>query len=93
MPVNPPAGDPPRPAGTPDDVKITWQARKPEADPTLGIPVTPTAAHGAPNRLVTIGDSITQGFQSLAISKASLSWPALVAERLGAEFRFPTYDG
>jgi len=45
---------------------------------------------------VTVGDSITQGFQSLAISRTDLSWPAIVAREVGltaSEFRFPTYDG
>ena len=48
------------------------------------------------NRLVTVGDSLTQGFQSLAIFKTDLSWPALVAAALGLkgpEFRYPTYEG
>ncbi|HXW34319.1 MAG TPA: hypothetical protein VEJ87_07045, partial [Acidimicrobiales bacterium] len=66
-------------------------------DPTLGIDVDvirrpTTAAH----RLVTLGDSLTQGFQSLAILKTHLSWPALVADALGlsgSDFRVPTYDG
>ena len=46
--------------------------------------------------MVTIGDSLTHGFQSLAISKTDLSWPAQVARALGlsgSEFRFPTYEG
>jgi hypothetical protein len=94
MPIDPPRGDPPIPDGTPADVHITWEARRPVTDPTLGIAVaSPPPARTAANRLVTIGDSLTHGFQSLAISKTRLSWPALVANQLGCEFRFPTYDG
>ncbi|HXQ61289.1 MAG TPA: hypothetical protein VN796_03085 [Acidimicrobiales bacterium] len=95
MPLNPPKEDPPVPPGTPGDVTITWEAREPVTDPTLGVPVTVTDRDSA-HRLVTVGDSITQGFQSLAISKTNLSWPALVARALGlsdSEFRYPTYDG
>jgi hypothetical protein len=44
---------------------------------------------------VTIGDSLTQGFQSGAIFNTDISYPALIADRLGwlSEFRFPRYDG
>jgi hypothetical protein len=83
------------PPGTPDDVKITSQARKPETDPTLGIPVPPASSADTKHRLVTIGDSLTHGFQSLAISKTNLSWPAIVARELGltgSEFLYPTYE-
>jgi hypothetical protein len=95
MPLNPPKADPPIPKGTPEDVIIEWEARRPETDPTLGVPVTPRDRE-TKHRLVTVGDSITQGFQSLAISKTNLSWPAIVARELGltdSEFRFPTYEG
>jgi hypothetical protein len=34
-------------------------------------------------KLVAIGDSLTQGFQSLAISRTDLSFPAMIAERMG----------
>ena len=87
-------GDPPRPEGTPDEVVITWEARRPVTDPTLGIPVAVEDHEPCAHRLVTIGDSITAGFQSGAIYNTGLSWPALVARELGfTEFRFPTYDG
>jgi lysophospholipase L1-like esterase len=86
--------DPPRPPGTPEEVVITWEARRPEVDPTLGIRVVVDDHQPCPNRLVTIGDSITAGFQSGAIYHTGLSWPALVARELGfSEFRFPTYEG
>jgi hypothetical protein len=94
---------PPRPDGTPADVVITTEARRPVMDPTLGVPVASPARPLAQHRLVTVGDSITHGFQSMAISKTNLSWPAIVAHQLGltpelggppnADFRFPTYDG
>jgi hypothetical protein len=87
--------DPPRPPGTPDELVITWEARRPEFDPTLGIPVAVADRQPCVNRLVTIGDSLTAGFQSGAISATDLSWPALVARELGwfSQFRYPTYDG
>lgn len=93
----------PRPPGTPADVIITGEARRPVTDPTLGIPSRSAARTPAKHRLVTVGDSITHGFQSMAISKTALSWPAIVAYQLGlidelggsptSRFQFPTYDG
>ncbi|HKO52451.1 MAG TPA: hypothetical protein VJV79_32310 [Polyangiaceae bacterium] len=80
---------------TPADVKITAEARKPELDPTLGVPV-PVTRDGEPrHRLVTLGDSLTQGFQSFAVSNTHLSWPNLVAWELGwaENFRYPMYWG
>ena len=48
------------------------------------------------NRLVTIGDSLTQGFMSGAIFRTDLSWPAIVAHELGLRagdgFRYPVYE-
>ena len=87
--------DPPRPPGTPDEVVITWEARRPVTDPTLGIPVTVEGHDPCAHRLVTMGDSLTAGFQSGAIYNTGLSWPAVVARELGwfGEFRFPTYEG
>ena len=79
---------------TPPDVIIRAQARRPETDPTLGIPVQVSLQGQPKHRLVTIGDSLTQGFQSGAIFNTSLSYPALIARELGwAEFRFPQYGG
>jgi hypothetical protein len=87
--------DPRRPPGTPDEVMITWEARRPKLDPTLAIPVAVADHAPCVNRLVTIGDSLTAGFQSGAIYHTDLSWPALVARELGwfSQLRFPTYDG
>ena len=46
------------------------------------------------HRLVTLGDSLTQGFQSGAIWLTSLSWPAMVPKELGwKDFRYATYEG
>src|SRR5262245_32527243 len=47
-------------------------------------------------RLVTIGDSLTQGFSSLAITHTDRSYPALIARALGlvpGEFRLPDFRG
>ena len=83
----------PREPGTPDDVEIYDEARAPVEDPTLGIKVDLAPAPPAPHRLVAVGDSLTQGFKSLAIRETQLSYPALIARELGFdEFRFPTFD-
>ena len=69
--------------------------RAPYTDPTLGVPVA-TAWRGAPrHRLVTVGDSLTQGFQSCAVFHTDLSYPAIIAHELGwsDSFRHPAYDG
>jgi hypothetical protein len=78
----------------PADLTINYEPRRPERDPTLGIPVHVDRADVSPNRLVTIGDSITHGFMSGAIFRTDLSWPAIVAFELGIfdEFRHPTYE-
>ena len=51
----------------------------------LGIPFDASgrAAGPAAHRLVTIGDSLTMGFKSLAITDTHLSWTVMVAETLG----------
>jgi hypothetical protein len=81
---------------TPSDVVVTEQARALITDSTLGIPL----AAGAPpsivarHRLVTVGDSLTHGLTSGAVFFTDRSWPALVADHIGAnEFRFPGYAG
>lgn len=69
--------------------------RVPEFDPKLKVEVT-TRWTGVPrHRLVAIGDSLTQGFQSAAVFNTSLSYPAIVAHELGCfpRFRFPLYEG
>lgn len=79
---------------TPSDVIIRAEARRPETDPTLGIAVN-VARQGTPkHRLVTVGDSLTQGFQSGAIFNTQYSYPALIAQALGwNSFRYPSYGG
>lgn len=48
-------------------------------------------------KLVAIGDSLTQGFQSGAISKTYQSYPALIAQSMGLDFvngfRVPIFRG
>jgi hypothetical protein len=79
---------------TPPDVIVRTQARKPVTDPALGIPVNVSKIGNPTHRLVTIGDSLTQGFQSGAIFKTHLSYPAMIARELGwSELRYPIYDG
>lgn len=47
-----------------------------------------------PVKLFTIGDSLTQGFQSGSISRTDWSYPAILARALGAEpFRIPDFAG
>src|SRR3954447_3647087 len=86
------------PPGTPDDVREqAWQEpRAPQSDPTLGIDVAPPGRRGTPpNRLVVLGDSLSQGFQSGAVYTTDLSWPAVVAHEMGwsGAFRHPVYGG
>ncbi|MDJ1136968.1 hypothetical protein [Streptomyces iconiensis] len=69
--------------------------RGPYSDPRLGIPVT-TPWRGTPrHRLVTIGDSLTQGFQSCAVFRTDDSYPGIIAHELGwaDSFRQPGYEG
>jgi hypothetical protein len=87
-----------RDPNTPPDVVIHSEARRPETDPTMGIAVNMSrhaALQGTPrHRLVAIGDSLTQGFQSGAVFNTGLSYPRLIASELGwAEFRYPTFAG
>ena len=81
---------------TPNDVIITKVPRVPRFDPTLGISVTPPAQPDPPrHRLVTIGDSLTHGFQSGAIFNTGISYPAIIAHEMGwsEKFRYPSYRG
>jgi hypothetical protein len=80
----------------PDDVVITSKARRPVWDSTVGIEIPAKPARGTPvNRLVTIGDSLTHGFQSGAIYNTDISYPAIIARELGwyEKFRHPHYPG
>lgn len=78
---------------TPPDVIIRAEPRQPESDPTLGIPVQVDRQTTPKHRLVTIGDSLTHGFQSGAIFHTNLSYAAMIAHELGwKDFRYPTYN-
>jgi hypothetical protein len=80
---------------TPASVNVVAEAPAPRLDPTLGIPVA-LPNDGTPrHRLVAVGDSLTQGFQSGAIFNTDLSFPMIVAWELGWDgfFRHPRYDG
>ena len=68
---------------TPDEVIVTDTPREPVDDPTLGIEVDREVTGRPRNRLVTIGDSLTHGFQSGAIYNTDISWPMIVACELG----------
>ena len=84
-----------RDPGTPAEVIVNNKPRRPVADPTLGINVTMAPENGMPqNRLVTIGDSLTHGFQSGAIFNTRISWPMQIAYELGCAetFRYPLYN-
>jgi hypothetical protein len=97
----------PRKYPPPAELEVHNEPRRPEVDPTLGIAVDASGRSGEPtHRLVTIGDSITQGFMSGAVFHTELSWPAVIATELGVrprakprsapgvigEFRFPVYE-
>ena len=81
---------------TPSEVRIRGRPREPVTDPTLGIEVSArTRGDRRVHRLVTIGDSLTEGFMSAAVYRTDLSWPAIAAYELGLgaeQFRFPTYE-
>jgi hypothetical protein len=79
---------------TPGDVDLDAPPREPLADPTFGIDV-PAAVDGIPrHRLVVIGDSLSHGFKSLAVSDVELSYPAMIAAALGwKDFKAPSYEG
>jgi hypothetical protein len=88
-----PVTDDMRDPKTPDDVIIRAEARKPETDPTLGIPVTINKQGIPPNRLVALGDSLTHGYQSGAVFNTQISYPAIIAQAMGwKEFRYPAYS-
>ncbi len=76
----------------PPDLEISHEAPRPIEDPLLGVAVDPPAFE-ARHRLVTIGDSLTHGFRSLAIFDTQNSYPAVLARALGIEddFRYPGY--
>ncbi len=80
---------------TPPGIATDGGPRPTVRDPTLGIAVEVERSGLPANRLVTIGDSITQGFMSAAVFRTDRSWPAIVAHELGlgpAQFRAPVYE-
>src|SRR4051812_16906292 len=80
---------------TPDEVEIHDSPREPVTDPTLGIDVAAREPRPARHRLVTVGDSLTQGFMSGAIHRTDISWPAITAYELGLtaeQFTYPSYE-
>lgn len=81
---------------TPKSVTVNFEPRQHVRDATLGITVDVDRSGQPPNRLVTIGDSITQGFMSLAVFHTDRSWPAIVAHELGMrlhhDFCYPLYE-
>ena len=80
---------------TPASVKVRTEARPPETDPRLGVVVAPPAGPAPLHRLVTIGDSLTHGFQSGAIYNTQISYPRIIAWEMGwsEQFRYPRYGG
>jgi hypothetical protein len=78
---------------TPDDVVIQLTAPEPMTDPTLGVALAAQGPSRARHRLVTLGDSLTHGFQSFAIFNTDVSYPAIIAAELGSydEFVHPEY--
>lgn len=80
---------------TPPEVVVTDEPREPIWDPRLGIDVEVTAEGTPRHRLVTMGDSLTQGFQSGVIHNTDVSYPAIIAYEMGwyGRFRKPKYFG
>jgi len=84
---------------TPADVLVVDRMRPRIEDPTLGVPLgvrppevlAPPAAPTHP--LITVGDSLTHGVSSGAVSRTDRTWPAIVARGLGVAHRSPTYGG
>ncbi|HTD33427.1 MAG TPA: hypothetical protein VK665_07200 [Candidatus Elarobacter sp.] len=83
-----------RAPNTPKSVVVTLEAARPFTESDLGIAVRPRPARAAKHRLVTLGDSLTHGFQSGAIFNTDRSWPAQVAAAGGffSSFLHPHYD-
>jgi hypothetical protein len=78
---------------TPPEVNVTDRVRIRYPDPTLGIPVPTAGAGAAAHPLVAVGDSLTHGMTSAAVSDTALSWPAIVARCLGVDLPVPAPYG
>ncbi len=85
------------PADAPAEVldRSGAEPRRPADDPSLGITVATSADGDRTHRIVTVGDSLTHGFQSAAIYNTDLSYGAIIAHELGwfRQYRFPRYPG
>lgn len=99
------------PDNTPDEVRAraALPGRVPKVDPTLNRRLRPvqqtssaspastgtSPATRPQHRLVVIGDSLSQGFQSGAIFNTAWSYPAIIAYELGwfEHYRYPVYPG
>lgn len=68
---------------------VTDQAGPRHPDPTLGVAVLEAGAGTAAHPLVTVGDSLTHGMSSGAVSRPDTGWPAMVAACLGADLHPP----
>src|SRR4051812_33175662 len=79
----------------PDSVEIRSTPRVPVQAGDLGITVDVDRRGSSRHRLVTIGGSLTHGFQSGALFNTDLSYPAIIAHELGwaQQFRYPKYPG
>jgi hypothetical protein len=85
---------------TPPDVVVTDRLPPRITDPTLGEPLGDPPAADVPvvdaptNTLVAVGDSLTHGMSSGAVSDTTLGFPALAASALGFQgFRTRSYGG
>lgn len=72
--------------------------RVPVFDPTVGVRLAgtlPATSPTPPNRLVTLGDSLSQGFLSGSVFATDLSYSAIIAHELGclSSLRYPRYPG
>jgi hypothetical protein len=85
------------PADAPQEIqqRVLEEPRAPVFNADLGLEVDRRIAGEPPHRLVVIGDSLSQGFQSGAVFNTDLSYPAIIAYELGwfEGYRFPRYMG
>lgn len=75
------------------DVDLTYAPRQPLDTSTPGGDVDPAPERPCDRRLVTLGDSLTHGFHHFAIHDTTISWPAMVATRLGLSVGSTYADG
>jgi hypothetical protein len=80
-------------SATPADVEVTDRVRERYPDPTLGVALAPAGDVPTAHPLVTVGDSLTHGMSSGAVSDPHRSWPAMVARCLRVEITGPAYGG